>query len=370
MAAVSWLVVGLLVLLTMRRFGLLIAALSSPRPIEVSSAPPVLVVVAARDEARQVKPLLDALDALEYQEDSLSFVLVNDGSGDDTGALFDRWCRERTRATYIQLESSIGKAAAIQAALDAAPVADLLAVYDADVRPRPDSLRTLVRAFGDEKVGAVSGFRAPLDADRSLVSRYAALEAWVYQLVVQAGKDRFGWNPVTMGANCVYRFRALEDQGGFRTGAFSEDVEISLSMIARGWRTRFLTTAVADYPVAVSLSHYANQRIRWSYGMYRSFRLARGLESLAVVSGYADRLVFAAACVLATLGGLSPAWLLMYLSAPGLEVIVALAKVGRLRTAPLFVLGAIPMFLFDIASTLHATLRNLLGRKPDWRPFL
>jgi len=101
--------------------------------------------------------------------------------------------------------------------------------------------------------------------------------------------------------------------------------------------------------------------------MYRSVGLARGLETLSVTFGYADRLAFAAACLLAAFGRLSPAWPVLYLCAPALEVVVALGKMRRLQSAPLYFLSAVPMFLFDIASAIHATIRNLVGREPAWR---
>ena len=61
------------------------------------------------------------------------------------------------------------------------------------------------------------------------MSQYAALEAWVHQLVVLAGKERWGWNPPTMGGNCVYRVAAVEELGGFPVNTSTEDIEVSLA---------------------------------------------------------------------------------------------------------------------------------------------
>jgi cellulose synthase/poly-beta-1,6-N-acetylglucosamine synthase-like glycosyltransferase len=366
MATVTWFVIALLAAFTARRCALLVGALLSPRPVLGSSEPTVLVAVAAHNESWQIEPLLHAFARLDYPTDRLSFVLVSDGSRDDTAAVCQRWARDRVRATAHALNEQIGKAAALNEAMKLGPAAELLAVYDADQRPRPDSLRRLAQVFGDPRVAAASGYRLPLNADRGIVSQYAALETWVHQLVVLAGKERWGWNPPTMGGNCVYRVSAIAELGGFPPKTGTEDIDVSLALIARGWRTRFIVDAIADSRVGESLRHYFSQRVRWAYGMYGGTTRARSVETLAVSSGYADRLVFVAASVLVLANRMSIVWPAMYVFAAFLEVLVALAKAGRFRRAPLYLLGAVPMFALDIVSTAYATALSLVRRRPPW----
>ena len=366
MAAVTWIVMGLLAAFMARRCALLAGALLPPRPLFGSTTPAVLVVVAAHNEAWQIDPLLKALAALDYPADKLWFVLVSDGSSDDTALMCQRWASNRTRATALALRDQIGKAAALNEAMKLGPPAELLAVYDADQRPQPESLRRLVRAFGDARVAAASGYRLPLNADRGIVSQYAALEAWVHQLVVLAGKERWGWNPPTMGGNCVYRVAAVAEVGGFPSKTNTEDIAVSLALIARRWRTRFVVDAVAESRVGESLRHYFSQRVRWAHGMYGDGTRARSVETLAVASGYVDRLVLVASGVLVLAGRISVAWPATYLFVAFLEVLVALGKAGRFRRAHYYLLGAVPMFMLDIVSTLYATLLSLAGRRPPW----
>jgi 1,2-diacylglycerol 3-beta-glucosyltransferase len=366
MAAVTWIVMGLLAAFIARRCALMIGALLPPRPLFGSTTPTVLVVVAAHNEAWQIDPLLKALAAVDYPADKLWFVLVSDGSSDDTAMACERWARGRAHATVHAIRDQIGKAAAMNEAMKLGPPTELLAVYDADQRPQPASLRRLVRAFDDGRVAAACGYRLPLNADRGIVSQYAALEAWVHQLVVLAGKDRWGWNPPTMGGNCVYRVAAVAEVGGFPAKTNTEDIAVSLALIARGWRTRFVVDAVADSGVGESLRHYFSQRVRWAYGMYGDGRRARSVETLAVASGYADRLVFVASGLLVLADRISVAWPATYLFVAFVQVLVALVKAGRFRRAHLYLLGAVPMFLLDIVSTLYATLLSFAGKRPRW----
>ena len=361
MEAVSWLLVALLTLTALRRLAFLVGAALTRKNPPPAWTPSVLVVVTAHDEAWQLEPLLDALSRLDYPREQINFVLVSDGSRDETAALFRGWCQPRTNARAVALPKNIGKAAALNHAAALVPDYEILVVYDADQRPKPRSLRHLAGAFADPGVGAVSGYCAPWNARESLVARYAALEAYGHQLIIQAGKERWGLNPTTMGGNCGYRRRALEQVGGFPAGSYSEDIEVSLAMAARGWRTRFVEEAAADKRVAASLDHYVQQRRRWSVGMYRARRHASGLESWAVALGYADRILF-----LATIGavaaGLLPFLVLgLYLAPIALTVPASLLRAGVGREWHWYLLSTITLFPVDIVLSLSGMIRAVAG---------
>jgi len=153
-----------------------------------------------------------------------------------------------------------------------------------------------------------------------------------------------------MGGNCVYRRSALHQIGGFPAGAFSEDIEVSLALVAAGWSTRFCRDAVAESRVVESLRRYWNQRCRWTRGLYRSRKRASRLESWLVSAGYADRLVFAAALVLAVSGHLSVLWPALYSVAPMTAAASALYRAGLGPALTARVLLSIPpMFAVDVA---------------------
>lgn len=159
----------------------------------------------------------------------------------------------------------------------------------------------------------------------------------------------------------------MHELGGFRAGALSEDIEVSLALVEAGWRTRFCPEAVAESPAVESLRRYWNQRSRWTRGLYRSSARARHLESWLVSAGYMDRLVFLAALALAAAGQLGYVWPALYLSAPAAAAGCALwrANLGMKVTA--YVLfWALPMFAVDVAVTVTATVSALLGRRQKW----
>jgi cellulose synthase/poly-beta-1,6-N-acetylglucosamine synthase-like glycosyltransferase len=374
---VSYLVAAALICFSIRRLVLLGAAVLPRRPPPATAhVPSVTLVTAARNEGRHVEHLLAALDRLEYPPESLFTVLVNDCSSDDTGERLAGWAAGRERALVIDLERRVAKSAALNEGIAAAPDSDLIAVCDADMRPRPDWLRKLARSFTDPTAGSASGPLLPRNADASPVARYAAVESWVHQLVTSAGKDRLDLNPPAHGA-AVYRREALDGIGRFAAGEPGDDVQATMALTVNGWRTRFIPDAVAENTVAEGLREYWQQHVRWARNVWAAGVVRRGgrrklparrrLEAALSSLGYADRLVFACAVGLAVAGELTP-WLpVAYLGVAVVEVVVAVAKAEGLRRAPGFVLSAVVLFPVDVLATAAASAAHLRRRPLAWR---
>jgi biofilm PGA synthesis N-glycosyltransferase PgaC len=363
----SWLVIGLLALFTVRRINVLLAAArptSSPEP-GVDFA--IAVIASFLNEQENLPGLLESLDGLDYPSEKLYFVLVDDGSQDKSLELLRAWTEKRSNALCLALPQTVGKAEALNRALAAAPASELIGVYDADLRPQPQSLRHLAGAFRDAGIAAVSGFRRPVNASAGMVAAYGALESLVHQLVTQAGKEKLGLNPTTLGGNCVYRRSALEQIGGFPPRTFSEDIEVSLDLVAKGWRTRFIRDAVADSLLVVSLRRYWNQRSRWTRGLYQSRRRASNLESRMVAAGYLDRLAFLAALLLAAFRQISPLWPALYCVCPAAAIAFTLrqANLGA-RSAIRILFSMVFLFPVDVAVSLAASINALLDRRQRW----
>jgi cellulose synthase/poly-beta-1,6-N-acetylglucosamine synthase-like glycosyltransferase len=363
-------VLVLLLLVAARRILFVVAALLPPRaPLLAPPELPHLCVFASiRDGGDDTQGLLEAIERLRYPADRWSVVLVDDGSRDGTGEILRRWVQGHPGRALQQQSESIGKAASLQRALAlASPAAEVVAVLDADTRPEPSYLLELVAPFTDPRCGAVTGQARPLIEPRSPISLYAALEIWVYQRITLAAKDRLGLDPPTIGGRCGYRRCALEAAGGFPADAQAEDIAVSLALIARGWRTRFQPTAITRLRTVRHWRHFLHQRRRWCTSLLASTPRVGGLESLAVVLGYADRPLLLAALLLIA-GGLLPLTALgMYLVPAALTLLAALWKARvPLTVAVRLLLWLVPMYLLDVAVSLTTPLAALRRRPLPW----
>jgi len=344
---------------TVRRLAFVLApprGRSSPRAVD---PPSVVIAVAARNEEERVGDLLSALDRLEY-DGPVGYLFVDDASTDRTPEILREWTSGRVDARLLVLPARQGKAAALNTGLQE-DAAEFVYCLDADQQPAPDALAQAAElTAGDERLGAVCGYRRPITDRPAAAARYAALEAWVHQLVVLEGKDRLHLNPASSGGNTLLRRSALDACGGFPVGALSEDTETTLAMIARGWTTRFLRSAQADTQVPDSLDELRRQRARWTVGLYRSSSHASSPESLVTALGYADRIVWLAAAGCAAVEWI-PLWIPAgYFIGPLAAIPLALSRAGVGLAFPRYLAAAVQVFPLDVFWTLRTTAQRFL----------
>jgi cellulose synthase/poly-beta-1,6-N-acetylglucosamine synthase-like glycosyltransferase len=360
-----------------RRILLLLAALMAPRspkPVTAAALPSLSVLVPAHNEEANCNRLLASLDELEYPTERLSIVLISDGSTDATAECFARWAKGRAR-THVLIGPRRGKACALNHGLEVCS-SDLVAVCDADLRLRPDSLRCLAATFTDRTVAAAAAMLRPENDTRSPVARYAAVEAWVNQLVTSAGRDRLDANPPALGAS-VFRRDALKQMGGFPEVVDGEDIALTVALTRAGWRTRFIAEAVVDNRVVERLADYWQQHIRWFRGSMSAVRasqvairqlpLLRRVEAWMLTASYADRLVFLVTAGLAVVAG-TTLWVpALYVLVRTLEVAVALAKGGAGRQAPKHFVWTSVFVVVDVVASVVGACLHLARRPREWR---
>ena len=360
-----WAIIGILVVYGCRRALVLVASMLPPRGVTPSVTRSIAVLVAARNESRHLPALLTALARLDYPASRLHVVLVSDGSADDTAALMHAWTHASFGVTVLSLPESVGKGGALAAGLARAPASDLVVVFDADCEPEPDVLQWLAGAFNDPAIGAATAYPRPANANAGRVARYAALERWCHHLVVLAGLDRLQLNPPVIGVAFAVRWAALQAAGGFPVGRLAEDLELSLALTARGWRTRWIGSAIVRENVVEKRHAFRQQRTRWSRGMLQSAPRTRSLGELLTAGGYLDRTALIAAVLLVPFGVVEAWWLVVYLLLPLLTVMWAMRQAAA-RPAWKFIVALVSMAITDVTVSVRAAAAQLLGTATRW----
>jgi cellulose synthase/poly-beta-1,6-N-acetylglucosamine synthase-like glycosyltransferase len=368
------LLAAMLLVFTLRRAAFMVAVWLPSKPAgrrldPTSSWPSVTLLVPARNEAAGITATLAALTALDYPSDRLFTVLIDDGSSDATRTVLEQWAERRERTTTLGLPISRGKIAALNAGIAAAPPAELIAVCDADMRPRPDWLQRLADAFADARVGGAAALLWPIGATNTPVSHYAAVESWVHQLVTSAGKDRLDLNPATNGAS-AYRRTALETLDWFGVGFSEDDVRATVSLTHAGWRTRLVQAAVTEHPVVHRFSDYWRQHIRWAGNLWTAAtaprvrgtsRVAfwRELETWMLSTGYLDRVILIAVLGFVARGTL-PFWIpALYAATIVGHVSTALVKAGHGRQFVAFLFWTTVFYAVDVVASFAAIVGHI-----------
>lgn len=241
--------------------------------------PPVSILIPARNEERVIQATLDSLRRLDYSD--FEVIVIDDGSADSTAACVERVAREDPRIHLVRVpveQSGRGKAAALNFGLGAARHA-VIAVYDADNTPEPDSLRYLAEQLvANPDCAAVLGMFRTRNRTRNWLTRSINIEGVSFQRIVQAGRWVLLGVCTLPGTNYLIRREVLEGVGGWDDRALTEDAELTLRVYRAGHRIKFVPYAVSWEQEPETVRAWFRQRHRWVVGHnYILRRYARSL---------------------------------------------------------------------------------------------
>lgn len=231
--------------------------------------PSVSILIPARNEGVVIEKTLKKVLSLEYPQQNLEVIVINDGSTDNTKSILNRMASHDDRIKPIHLPvASVGrgKAYALNIGLKQAS-SDFIVVYDADNNPERTSLKQLVlHLISDDKLGAVIGKFRTMNRKKNLLTRFINIETLSFQWILQAGRYRAFGMAILPGTNCVIRREVLESCGGWDEKAITEDSELSIRIYQKGWKIQFIPTAVTWEQEPEKVKTWVRQRTRWVRG--------------------------------------------------------------------------------------------------------
>jgi cellulose synthase/poly-beta-1,6-N-acetylglucosamine synthase-like glycosyltransferase len=354
--------------------------------------PPLTVLVACHNEERVLDRLLEALGRLDYPAGRLQTILIDDGSSDRTGEMLDRWARSDPRGEVLHRppKAGGGKSGALNAALPHV-TGEVVVVFDADHRPRPDVALRLARHFADPGVGAAQGRCRILNGDDSLIADLVAVDYLGGYLVNEYGRQAVFRLPAYGGACCAVRTSSLRTLGGWNPATVTEDTDLTLRLVLAGQRVCYDVTAVDEEEAVTTLGRYWTQRYRWARGhqqvwrdvrpaVWRSDRLSvlEKVETtmfllafhLPVLAVLGVTLLVAGFTGLGTTGSqldevTAVLWTLLLLG-PMLELSTGLLLGGATRRSALLLVFFLPLFFVSMALCAKAWVDGMLGRPYTW----
>jgi len=224
--------------------------------------PKVSIIVPVKNEEKVVGRLLEALVNLTYPNKEV--IVVEDGSTDRTGEICKRFAEKYPSVIKCyRREVSEGKPSAINFAVKKA-TGEIVAIYDADTVVKPDVLEKILPYFDDPKVAVVQGQEYTVNPKQSLWARMSALNDFLLH-IAQLGKDGLGLFVICQGSHMYLRRSVLEELGFWDPQALAEDVEISVRLMKRGYKVKYVTIK-AGIEAPPELKGLVRQRLRWFRG--------------------------------------------------------------------------------------------------------
>ena len=242
------------------------------KPVRAGAwTPRVSVIIAARNEEKNLPLKLANLRELHYPPERLEIVIASDGSTDGTDEILRQ---QAGRVLPVLLERSEGKANALNAAVRASH-GEVLVFLDARQSVGADALRELVSLLADPSVGAVSG-ELLLDSPAGTKMETALGIYWKIEKAVRKLESATGSVVGVTGA--IYAIRR-ELYREIPIGTILDDVFVPMNVVKLGKRVIFQPTAVAYDRIFVEKGKEFSRKVRTLTGNYQLLRVAPWLLS-------------------------------------------------------------------------------------------
>ncbi|TFG64186.1 MAG: glycosyltransferase [Gemmatimonadales bacterium] len=234
---------------------------------------PISVIVPAYNEATVIGAAIESLLALDYP--TYEVIVVDDGSRDDTLAVAARFEGHADVPVRVFSTPNAGKARALNLGISNARYPFLFCM-DSDSTVEPQTLRRAVAHMADEAVGAVAGNVKVLNRT-SMLTRLQALEYIEGLNMPRRAQGFIAAVNIVPGPVGLFRREALIDVGGYESDTFAEDADLTLKLIAAGWKIVYEDQAIAWTQAPDHWLDLIQQRYRWTRGILQTLRKRRRL---------------------------------------------------------------------------------------------
>lgn len=267
-----------LLLLIVRHFVLIWFSFLHQRELSLEDTrenyPFVSIIVPAYNEEAVIQASLRSLLELRYPY--YEIIAVDDGSTD--GTLEKMKALEGNhygvRVQVFRKENG-GKAEALNYGIRRSR-APIVVCMDSDSRLTPEALRYGVRHFKDPNVGAVAGNVKVINR-HNIWTKLQALEYIEGLNIVRKAQAFFRAVNVIPGPMGIFRRSALESIGGYDNDTFAEDFDLTVKILADGWKINYEPKAAAYTEAPEELLDIIKQRYRWTRGVLQTLRKRKDL---------------------------------------------------------------------------------------------
>ena len=230
--------------------------------IPALNLPKVSIILPCFNEENNVEESLASLANLDYPQDKLEIIAVDDGSRDLT---LDKMLAFQLKNPGVKVfhKENGGKHTALNLAIPQA-TGEIIGTIDADCLVEPNALKQMLKYFYDPKVMAVVS-TIKVRQPRTLMDGIQYVE-FIVSGFIKKIISFLGGLTVTPGPFSLFRQETFTTVGPYRKAYLTEDLEMALRLqshnmkIVCAWEAAVCTKGKPD------LKSLSQQRIRWQRG--------------------------------------------------------------------------------------------------------
>jgi cellulose synthase/poly-beta-1,6-N-acetylglucosamine synthase-like glycosyltransferase len=266
-----------LFILLIRYFGILFTAYFYTTKYTIQKKadffPFVSIIVPVFNEGKILSSSIESLLDIEYP--NYEILIVNDGSTDDTAAVGESlvgYHKGRLGMVKVSLinKPNGGKAKALNAGIQYSE-AQFVLCMDGDSQLTTNTLKLAMRHFDDPAVGAVAG-NVKVQNRKKMLTDLQALEYLEGLNLARSAQGFLKMVNIIPGPIGVFRKVTLRDAGFYSSDTFAEDADVTLKILAKGWKIIYEPNAVAYTEAPATIYQLLKQRYRWTRGILQAIR--------------------------------------------------------------------------------------------------
>ena len=225
----------------------------------------IACVVAARNEAAVIGPLVDSLFAQDYPRALFEVIVAPNNCTDDTEAVAAAHGARIFRPTG-PIRSKGDVLAQVVDEVVLKENFDAMCVFDADNLAGRQFLARMNDALC---AGAqvAQGFRDSKNPEQTAISGCYSIYYWMIDRFYSQARSCLGLSAIVNGSGFLVSMELLRAQGGWKTATITEDIEFSGLCALRGEKVWWVPEAVTFDEQPLTFAQSWRQRRRWSTGL-------------------------------------------------------------------------------------------------------
>ncbi len=241
------------------------------KPIPQDYNPDVSLIVPCFNEEQNVAQTIENAYLQDYPG-NMVIIIVDDGSQDNTYAISKILAgKSDTREVKVIKKPNGGKASAINFGLKEA-TGEIIVSTDGDSHFDENCVTNIVNEFKKHPhAGIVGGFVLIRNTDKGYLVKLQQMEYILTQHLIRIPQSDMG--NVLIEPGPVFGMRSeLAKRYSCQDRTCCEDVDLTQTVLGSGYQTRTALTAVSRTEAPTKWKAWYNQRKRWIYGQYQSWR--------------------------------------------------------------------------------------------------
>lgn len=234
--------------------------------------PFISIIVPAHNEEAVIADTLKSLLKMDYKKadgsPNFEIIAIDDGSNDDTAVEILQVAHAYPNVKLLKREypnAKTGKSAALNHALQLCS-GELIAVFDADSRIKPNFFNKSVPLFTSDDVVGVQGRVRVYNAKVNFLTLAQEDEFGTYGSIMLGAKDTLGGSCGLGGNGQIVRRWVLDKVDGWNVDSLTEDLDLTIRISNLGLRIRYAPEAIVWQEAVETFEALLRQRKRWTMG--------------------------------------------------------------------------------------------------------